>query len=548
MSSTINQDAILSGKVSTQEVPLSGTISTQEMNLSGKVSTLETLIGPPGPQGPKGDPGDSYTVKGLYATLSALQAAHPMGSEGDAWFVGTSDSNVVYQWDVDQATWVNVGALKGPKGDTGETGPQGPQGPQGEKGNTGSQGEKGDKGDAFTYSDFTADQLASLKGEKGDTGPQGPKGDTGKTGPQGERGPAGQDGTSYTINGLYSTLSALQAAHPTGSAGDAWFVGTADSNVVYQWDVDKASWVNVGALKGPKGDTGPQGPKGDTGATGQQGPKGDTGAQGPKGDKGDTGPQGPKGDTGAAGADGKSAYASAKDGGYTGTETQFNTDLAVVSGKQSKITASGILKGDGVGNVSGATPGTDYVASPEIFWATYGVTTFSEIKEAYDAGKLLVLKVPEDDSIALLKSYYYDEVLASSVVFTITGIRARRTYVEDFVLDLDSNEWRTDFFLVDYSSYARSATLSASGWDAATKTQTVSVAGVTATANCIITAAPDSYMAYAEACVRCTAQGAGTLTFACETVPSVDLTANVLTFAYETVPSVDPTPDVPILG
>ena len=54
MSSTINQDSILSGKVSTQDVLL-----------SGKVATLETLIGPPGPQGPKADPGDSYTVKGL---------------------------------------------------------------------------------------------------------------------------------------------------------------------------------------------------------------------------------------------------------------------------------------------------------------------------------------------------------------------------------------------------------------------------------------------------------------------------------------------------
>lgn len=459
MSSTINQDAILSGKVSTQDVLL-----------SGKVSTLETLIGPPGPQGPKGDPGDSYTVKGLYATLSALQSAHPTGSEGDAWFVGTSENNVVYQWDVDKSAWVNVGALKGPKGDTGETGPQGPQGPQGEKGNTGPQGEKGDKGDAFTYSDFTADQLASLKGEKGDTGPQGPKGDTGERGPQGEQGPAGQDGASYTVKGLYATLAALQASHPTGSAGDAWFVGTADSNVVYQWDVDKASWVNVGALKGPKGEKGDKGDaftyadftaeqlaalkgeKGDTGATGlqgpqgEQGPKGDTGdvgPQGPKGDtgaQGDTGPQGPKGDTGAAGADGKSAYASAQDGGYTGTEAQFNTDLATVGGKQSKITASGILKGDGAGGVSAAVKGTDY-AGPSV-----GVT----------------------------------------------------------------------------------ATLTASGWDAAAKTQTVSVAGVTATANLIITAAPDSYMAYAEAGVRCTAQGAGTLTFACETVPSVDLTANAL--------------------
>ena len=73
-----------------------------------------------------------------------------------------------------------------------------------------------------------------------------------------------------------------------------------------------------------------------------------------------------------------------------------------------------------------------------------------------------------------------------------------------------------------------SVTLSASGWNADAKTQTVSVAGVTATANCIITAATDSYMAYAEAGVRCTAQGAGTLTFACETVPTADVAANVL--------------------
>ena len=82
----------------------------------------------------------------------------------------------------------------------------------------------------------------------------------------------------------------------------------------------------------------------------------------------------------------------------------------------------------------------------------------------------------------------------------------------------------------DYAapSVGVSVTLRASGWNANAKTQTVSVAGVTATANCIITAAPDSYMTYAKAGVRCTAQGAGTLTFACETVPTADVEANVL--------------------
>lgn len=82
-----------------------------------------------------------------------------------------------------------------------------------------------------------------------------------------------------------------------------------------------------GELTGPKGD------KGDTGETGLQGPAG------LKGDTGDTGPQGPQGPQGVPGADGapgadgengKSAYQSAQDGGFTGTESEFNTILASI--------------------------------------------------------------------------------------------------------------------------------------------------------------------------------------------------------------------------
>lgn len=60
----------------------------------------------------------------------------------------------------------------------------------------------------------------------------------------------------------------------------------------------------IGNIKGPKGDTGPQGiqgvqgptgPKGETGATGPEGPQGEVGPEGPQGPKGDTGPQGPSG-------------------------------------------------------------------------------------------------------------------------------------------------------------------------------------------------------------------------------------------------------------
>ena len=109
---------------------------------------------------------------------------------------------------------------KGEKGDKGDTGPQGekgekgdtgPQGPQGEPGETGPRGEKGD---AFTYEDFTAEQLLALtgpqgekgeKGDKGDTGPQGEKGEKGDTGPQGQQGEPGADGVQINDGAVTTT-------------------------------------------------------------------------------------------------------------------------------------------------------------------------------------------------------------------------------------------------------------------------------------------------------------------------------------------------------
>lgn len=66
---------------------------------------------------------------------------------------------------------LGFGIPEGLKGDKGDTGPIGETGPQGEKGDTGEQGKKGDKGDigpkgdkgdAFTYADFTEEQLQIL--------------------------------------------------------------------------------------------------------------------------------------------------------------------------------------------------------------------------------------------------------------------------------------------------------------------------------------------------------------------------------------------------
>ncbi len=219
-----------------------------------------------------------------------------------------------------------AGALKGEKGERGEKGETGPQGPQGIPGEQGLQGIKGDKGDTGERGE-TGPQgipgergekgeqgeqglqgpqgIRGEKGDKGDTGPQGPIGETGPQGPQGEK---GADGTMS-----FEELTPEQKESLRGADGEsgATFTPFVTSDGTLSWTNDKGL-ANPGAvnIKGPQGD------KGD---------KGDTGPQGPVGE---TGPQGEKGADGVIGKDGKSAYDTAKEAGYTGTEAEFAAALA----------------------------------------------------------------------------------------------------------------------------------------------------------------------------------------------------------------------------
>lgn len=116
---------------------------------------------------------------------------------------------------------------QGPQGDKGETGPIGPRGPKGEKGDKGDRGEKGDtgpqgetgaKGDAFTFGDFTLEQLESLRGPKGDTGATGPQGKEGAVGPQGPQGAKGEPGKDAVIDATLTQEGAAADAKATGEA------------------------------------------------------------------------------------------------------------------------------------------------------------------------------------------------------------------------------------------------------------------------------------------------------------------------------------------
>ncbi len=107
--------------------------------------------------------------------------------------------------------WVEITGVKGDKGDTGL---------------------KGDKGDAFTYADFTPEQLASLKGEKGE------KGDTGNTGAKGDTGDPG----------VYVGTSA-----PSDTNVNVWIdSGGEPDAVVTDVQIDGTSIVSGGVAEMPK--------------------------------------------------------------------------------------------------------------------------------------------------------------------------------------------------------------------------------------------------------------------------------------------------------
>ncbi len=63
------------------------------------------------------DSASTFKVLGLYATVDALEAAHPVGASGDAYAVGTAEDNEIYVWDTPAAAWVSIGAIQGATGD-----------------------------------------------------------------------------------------------------------------------------------------------------------------------------------------------------------------------------------------------------------------------------------------------------------------------------------------------------------------------------------------------------------------------------------------------
>ena len=322
------------------------------------VSGVKGDKGDTGAKGDKGDKGDTGD----------------QGPRGAAWYPavdGLGNLTFVLSETATPPPAYNIRGPQGPQGvqglqgAAGATGPQGIQGPRGLQGAKGEKGATGATGATGPAGPAGAQGIQGIQGKQGETGPQGATGATGPagpTGPQGQKGDPGEDGKSFTIQDIYPTLAALKQAFPTGN--EYAYQVTAENDEIFIWSELSTDWVSLGKLQGPEG---PQGPQGETG------PQGEQGIQGPQGEAGE------------------SAYTAASKGGYTGTETQFNSDLAKIGNKadktvpaaagnlatldaagnladsgkkvgdfQTKVTASGLLKGDGAGGVTAAAAGTDY--------------------------------------------------------------------------------------------------------------------------------------------------------------------------------------------
>ena len=75
--------------------------------------------------------------------------------------------------------------------------------------------------------------------------------------PQGKDGTAGKD---FVIIGYYASLSELQSAVTSPTAGAAYGVGTTAPYNIYIWDGVNSRWVDNGTIQGPAGPQGQAGP------------------------------------------------------------------------------------------------------------------------------------------------------------------------------------------------------------------------------------------------------------------------------------------------
>lgn len=217
--------------------------------------------------------GAPVQAKGEVADVAALNA---VVNPKQGWLYNVTATGHMYIYN---ATWVDMGLVRGIQGIQGIQGVQGNPGTDGKDGVDGTNGENGKslvgKGRVETDADlpaapefgwayFVGTELKIYDGTEwvdfGDF-----------EGPEGPQGIQGEMGAGIKILGTKASQGDLPT---TGTIGDGYMIGTDF------WVWDGTAYVDVGPIKGPKGDQG---------LRGLQGLKGEKGEPGDKGDKGDQG-------------------------------------------------------------------------------------------------------------------------------------------------------------------------------------------------------------------------------------------------------------------
>ena len=263
-------------------------------------------------------------------------------------------------------------------------------------------------------------------------------GNTGPTGPQGTAPHIGDNGHWYVgdvdtgVNAKGDKGDGLKIDGSVPTYADLPTLTAADMGKTYLVDADGrlyfwsgTAWPASGAgllIKGEDGITPNIGANGHwwIGTT-------DTGVQA----QGEDGAPGAPGTPGTPGADGKSAYESAQDGGYTGTETQFNNDLAGVGNKQDKITGAkgkylGFTDTDTLGavdlpNASTGSKGITYLVDSYTRTDTDKAATAKAVNNVY---KLVQDKADKSDPVpaTLLAANWTGDEAPYTYTLSVTGV------------------------------------------------------------------------------------------------------------------------------
>lgn len=368
------------------------------------------------------------------------------------------------------------------------------------------------------------------KGDTGETGPIGPQGPRGEQGIQGEQGPRGETGKGLTVLSYYESKAELDAEQKaTAKAGDAYGVGTAEPYDIHIFDGITGEFVNNGPLQGAKGETGERGPQG------IQGPKGDPGKDGAKGADGLPGKDGADGAPGKDGTNGHDgvtftpAMSAAGDLSWTNDGGLANPETVNLKGPKGDTGAKGApgAKGDPGEKGADGAPGKDGAKGDKGDTGDQGPQGLQGPKGETGLQGPIGPQGPKGDTGLQgpigprgPKGDKGDTGPAGPVNVPVTTSLIKG----DGSGGLAAATAGTDYAL---RPTTRKVTLSASGWNSSTKQQTVTCSGVLSdTTKQLLIPTPVNTAAgnpYDEASIQMVAQGANSVTFYADTVPTVGI-------------------------